>query len=212
MEGRVDLWVKLKVADLVVETAWFTLTEKLDFTGSLFGLSRYSCWFIRASGPDMEIILDELDGTVTLDSAFFNQNKHRYSLVAAGPEGTKIPGRRGDFEHENDFVLRDSTPDGNRLSQRPDFSLYACDCLITTGGAGADYAGRLRSRVERISISQVESGEVWRVILKADSREEALELVECIAVTRSRREGLLLNPHYQSHRILGIEEIPGRRE
>lgn len=212
MKARAELWVKLKVTDLVVETAWFTLTEKLDFTGSLYGLSRYSCWFISASGPDAEAILDELDGIVRLDSAFINQNKHKYSLVIQEDGGERQASRRGDFRHEEDFILRESNPGGARLEKIPGFDLYACDCLVTEEESGADYARRLSSRAGRLDITGVESGQIWRLILRAGSRDQASRLVEEIAVTRSRREGLLLNPHYQSHHIIGIEKISGTGE
>ena len=212
MKARAELWVKLKVTDLVVETAWFTLTEKLDFTGSLYGLGRYSCWFISASGPNGEAILDELDSIVKLDSTFINQNKHKYSLVLPEKGEDKPAGRRGDFRHEKDFVLRESTPDGVRLDGFPEFDLYACDCLVTAEGNGADYSGRLNSRADRVDITGVESGQVWRLILRAENRGEAARLVEEIAVTRSRREGLLLNPHYQRHAIMGIDKISATGE
>ncbi|MFO7916160.1 MAG: hypothetical protein R6U43_10805 [Candidatus Krumholzibacteriales bacterium] len=212
MKASAELWVKLKVTDLVVETAWFTLTEKLDFTGSLYGLSRYSCWFISAAGPDGEAILDELDGIVKLDSAFINQNKHKYSLVLSENGAGRLSGRRGDFLHEEDFVLRESNPGGARLESFPEFDLYACDCLVTEEGGGADYSRRLSSRAERIDITGVKPGQVWRLILRAESGDQASRLVEEIAVTRSRKEGLLLNPHYQSHEIMGIELISGTGE
>jgi hypothetical protein len=212
LEGRVELWVKLKVTDLVVETSWFTLMEKLDFAGTVFGLSRYSCWFISVSAPDIGTALEELEGAVTIDSAFINQNKHRYSLVPEGKEaGEDTPGR-GDFDHRKDFVLRESSPEGTRLERLPAFDLYACDCLVRTDGSGSDYTGRLKTRLDKVSIRDLEYGQVWRIIGKADSREEAYEMVEKIAVTRSRRQGLLLNPHYQSHEIIGIEKIPGAGE
>ncbi len=43
----------------------------------------------------------------------------------------------------------------------------------------------------------MKAGEVWRIIVSAENNAEALETAGRIAVTRSRREGLLLNPHYQ---------------
>jgi len=210
LESRIELWVKLKVADLVVETAWFTLTEKLDFTGTIYGLSRYSCWFMDISGPDVESILDELDGMVKLDSAFINQNKHRYSLIAERTGAGEGVLRRGDFRHESDFVFRESTPEGGMLREAPQFDLYACDCLITAEENSGDYyLDRLSGRTGNISIEDVKSGQVWRLILKAGGRDRAADLVEKIAVTRSRREGLLLNPHFQEHRIIRIEKVSG---
>ena len=73
MSSRVELWVRLKVVDLVAQTAWMTLTEKMDFEEQLCGMTRYSYWSMDADGGDA---LGAIEKAVKLDSAFTNQNKH----------------------------------------------------------------------------------------------------------------------------------------
>jgi hypothetical protein len=50
-------------------------------------------------------------------------------------------------------------------------------------------------------------GEVWRIIVGASSEKAALGDVEKMLVSRSRREGLLLNPHYQEYEIIATTRV-----
>ncbi len=190
MKLSCNLWVRLKVIDLVVQTAWMTLTEKLDLGGDLVGLARYSFWRMELEGPDSEHALADVDRVIRMDSAFTNQNKHVYLLETEGtsPLGGLALGR--------DYPVM--TEEGGTEGA------YAVDCLVreltTTRDEG--YRDRLNSRLETVEVTGVVSGEVWRVILRAGSEAEAVEKVEAMAVTRSRRQGLLLNPHYQRYEIL----------
>ncbi|HSG29564.1 MAG TPA: hypothetical protein VLA34_13875, partial [Candidatus Krumholzibacterium sp.] len=92
--------------------------------------------------------------------------------------------------------------------------LYACDLLVTETGTdrGPGYAARLNSRLEGVEVSGVISGEVWRLIVRAADEEEARSRVEEMAVTRSRREGLLLNPHYQQYGFIGTRLLETVKE
>lgn len=207
MEAGIELWVKLKVVDLVAETAWYTLTEKLDFTGRLYGLNRYFRWLILASGSGQEEIADELENIVRMDSVFINENKHMYSMSVGSATDEGLALRRGDFRHERDLIFRESSPEGERLPGKPDFDLYLCDCLVTVPENCPDYSVRLNGRADSVRIMDVSAGQVWRLILRAEDKDEASTLVNKIAVTRSRREGLLMNPHYQKMDLIGIEKI-----
>jgi hypothetical protein len=70
------------------------------------------------------------------------------------------------------------------------------------GEREAGFTDRLNGRVRGVRVSGMKAGEVWRIIIAAASEGEALDAVEKIAGTRSRREGLLLNPHYQSLELI----------
>ncbi|HUV35940.1 MAG TPA: hypothetical protein VMX58_03265 [Patescibacteria group bacterium] len=225
MSVWMELWVRLKVVDLVAQTAWLTLTEKLDFSGRVHGLLRYSYWGFTAEGNGGSI-MDEIDRAVRMDSAFTNQNKHRYRLMIlentagrgvplgdgdAASTAVEMPGQpspaacRGDLELEHDYALRTDTA-GVRLDD-----LYALDCLVRerNGEREAGFADRLNGRAAGVGVSGMKAGEMWRIIVSAGSRGEALKTAGRIAVTRSRREGLLLNPHYQRLELVSVVPLAG---
>ena len=218
MKTRFELWVRLKVIDLVAQTASITFTEKLDFAGRLHGIVRYAYWDMEAEGADPETILGEIDRVIRADSAFTNQNKHLYLLRSA--DGALS---RGDLALEKDFPVS-SGVGGADAPGKADMArkagaaagarLFAFDCLIRERRPDREtgYAERLASRLGGIALSNVRFGEVWRLIVAAPSREAALGDVERMLVSRSRREGLLLNPHYQHYKIIAAAELgePGR--
>jgi len=192
MKMRCNLWVRLKVADLVVQTAWMTLTEKLDLGSELIGLVRYSFWKMELDGPDTERTLADVDRVIRMDSAFTNQNKHVYLLEVEGGAST------GGLALGKDYPLMTEDDDMR--------GAYAVDCLVreltTTRDEG--FRDRLNARLESAQVTDIVAGEVWRVLVLAKSERDAIEKVEKIAVTRSRRQGLLLNPHYQRFEILAV--------
>lgn len=192
--ARCDLWVRLKVVDLVAQTAWMTLTEKLGLEGELLGLARYSFWRMDIENGDGEAALDEIDRVIRLDSAFTNQNKHLYMLRMDGAEV------RGDLRLDEDYPLL--VEDGGR-------SGFAVDCLVRELDSEREegYRGRLNERLENVRVAGLVAGEVWRILLEARDEKDAMQKVERIAVTTSRREGLLLNPHYQRLEILSSVPI-----
>lgn len=228
MKARVELWVRLKVVDLVVQTAWMTMTEKLDLGGTLAGLSRYSYWRMDVEGPGREQILDEIDRVVRMDSAFTNQNKHLYLLkvldpgvsrggVRAGSSGgmpVSVTGQggpsdgmsRGDLSLEKDLARLECGGVQGGAGE-----IHGFDCLIRELKSDRDrgYRERLNARLRNVEVTDLGAGEVWRILLRAGSREEAYEEVKRMVVTRSRREGLLINPHYQDYEILPSFEREG---
>lgn len=194
MKVKCDLWVRLKVVDLVVQTAWMTLTEKLDLGGKLVGLARYSFWKMELEGPDKNKTLAEVDRVIRMDSAFTNQNKHVYLLEIEGGPST------GGLELGKDYPVMEEKGDARWT--------YAVDCLVRelTTAREEGYRDRLNARLERVEADEVVAGEVWRMLVRAGSERDAIEMVESIAVTRSRQQGLLLNPHYQRFEILAVRQ------
>ncbi len=236
MSVWVELWVRLKVVDLVAQTAWLTLTEKLDFAGRIHGLLRYFYWGCTAGGS-VETILDEIDRAVRMDGAFTNQNKHSYRLMiventvdrgipfdngempsldvetrelSSPVETREEPSPalcRGDLPIEHDYALH-----GDVGGAAPG-GLFALDCLVRErdGDREVGFADRLNGRVRGVVVSGMKAGEVWRIIVSAGSKTEALKTAGRIAVTRSRREGLLLNPHYQRLELISAASLrPGK--
>ncbi|MCX5753298.1 MAG: hypothetical protein NTW97_06570, partial [Candidatus Krumholzibacteria bacterium] len=58
-----------------------------------------------------------------------------------------------------------------------------------------------------VVVSNMKCGEVWRLVVSAPSEQAALAAAEKMLVSRSRREGLLLNPHYQTWEILATTRL-----
>ena len=90
--------------------------------------------------------------------------------------------------------------------------IFACDLFVSEQGGGKDkgYASRLNARLDGAKVTGMKSGEVWRILVRAEDVEEAARKVEGMAVTRSRKHGLLLNPHYQAFEFIGTAEIDGQ--
>ena len=209
MRIPVQLWVRLKVIDLVTQTARMTLSEKLNFAGVLRGMTHYWYWGMDAEGPSAGAVIEEIDRVIRLDGAFTNQNKHLYRLTAGGGAV------RGDLALEKDFMTSGSTSAGRGSSGRgtsalgAGTSLFAFDCLIREKLRSREvgFEERLNGRLKGASVSGMKYGEVWRLIVSASSREAALADVERMLVSRSRREGLLLNPHYQAYEIIAATRV-----
>lgn len=226
MKAWVELWVRLKVVDLVAQTAWMTFTEKLDFENDLLGLIRYSYWGMNAEGTGNDELMEEVDRVIRMDSAFTNQNKHLYRLVlveaapgdvgragssgtggasAAGDEEFAIFLSRGDLALERDYPLHESCGE----TTAPAENVFAFDCLVRERKSDRErgYCGRLNARLSGVTVSDVKAGEVWRLIVRATSPEEAAGKIESMLITRSRREGLILNPHYQKYEIVSSRRL-----
>jgi hypothetical protein len=210
--GWMELWVRLKVVDLVAQTAWMTLTEKLDLGNDLCGLGHYSYWGMDVEGSDAEMILDDVDRVIRMDSAFTNQNKHCYRLQIrdgtpqAGGSGSFVPSgppewslSRGDLALEKDLPI-----EGGEKGLLERGGMYVFDCLIRERRDDRERAfeERLNGRLREVSVSHLKCGELWRMLIPADGLEEAGAKLERMLVTRSRREGLLLNPHYQRFEVV----------
>jgi len=213
-----ELWVRLKVIDLVSQTAWMTLTEKLKLEGTLAGLRHYNYWRILLEGDGIEEVAGEVDRVVRLDSTFINQNKHFYRLYALSLEEydsmrsedrvtslSAISMKGAKLFTTGDLSLDRDYPDTGGLQTRG----FIFDCLIRSldGRAEGGYRNRLNGRLEGCSVEDVVAGEVWRIALGAQDEEDALRKIEGILVTKSRREGLLLNPHYQRYEVLSRQAL-----
>ncbi|MDD4856883.1 MAG: hypothetical protein PHD74_02115 [Candidatus Krumholzibacteria bacterium] len=196
MKIPVELWVRLKVMDLVAQTARITLAEKLNFADRLRGITRYWYWGMEAEGADEKNIVEEIDRAIRLDGAFTNQNKHLYRLAALGGPA------RGDLALEKDLSLAGGTAAGGG-------NLYAFDCLVREKRPDREigFTERLNARIKGVTVSGMKHGEVWRLVVSASSEKAALADVERMLVSRSRREGLLLNPHYQQYEIIAATRV-----
>jgi hypothetical protein len=215
MKTSVQLWVRLKVIDLVTQTARITLTEKLDFGGVLAGMTHYWYWGMDVEAADAAAALAEIDRAIRLDSAFTNQNKHLYRLAAAGRTVGDLPLEQdypGAEARGSDIPARNPVAEPPRESSAGISALYALDCLIREKRPDreAGFAARLNARLKGVAVSNMKCGEVWRLVVRAPDERLALAAAERMLVSRSRREGLLLNPHYQTYEILATTPLEAR--
>jgi hypothetical protein len=237
MKTPVQLWVRLKVIDLVAQTARITLTEKLDFADVLRGITHYWYWGMDAEAADAKSALEGIDRAIRLDSAFTNQNKHLYRLSAGA--GLVL----GDLAIEKDYpvvgadtsapgpvakppmgpsaeVSAPSTPRADIPAKEPIggsatgfqagiSALYAIDCLVRERRPDREtgFTERLNARLKGVAVSNMKCGEAWRLVVSASDERAALGAAEKMLVSRSRREGLLLNPHYQTYEILATTRL-----
>jgi hypothetical protein len=219
MKTPVQLWVRLKVIDLVTQTARITLTEKLDFAGTLAGMTHYWYWGMEAEAADAAGALEEIDRAIRLDSAFTNQNKHLYRLSAGGRA-------LGDLALEKDYAVGSDIPARNPVAEPPMgpsaevsapgtgfragiSALYAFDCLVRERRPDREtgFAARLNARLKGVTVSNMKCGEMWRLVVSAPDERQALAAGGGMRVWRARREGRLLNPHYQTYEILATTRL-----
>ncbi len=199
---KMELWVRLKVVDLVARTAIMTLIDKLDLGDDLAGLVHYSYWAMNASGGDFERVLEEVDRVIQMDSAFTNQNKHIYSLMVTDERARAL--HRGSLELEKDYPLEDGSSNESSLG-----GIFAVDCLVREMDDMRErgFEARLNERLEGVTVSGLKAGAMWRLLVHAVDAAAARKIARKMAVTRSRREGLLLNPHYQLLEIVSVAQL-----
>ncbi|NIV74175.1 MAG: hypothetical protein GWN37_04905, partial [Gammaproteobacteria bacterium] len=96
------------------------------------------------------------------------------------------------------------------LPQKDRAALSRTVSLWVTVGDGRDVVAReyFQARMARTSLdatlTDVRRGTFYRLTTLHADPKAALESVLEIAVTRSRRHGLLLNPHYEQHEVLSV--------
>lgn len=180
MTRRLVLTTVLKTRDAVAATADYTLRHDMGYEGVLCNVQREDFWCVA---------LDDTGSTANIESmmkdlaektrVFVNPNKHRYSIKSEGSIRTEAdPEKTGRYRVP---VLVRSIED--RAGENALKTLHA---LYQVGK----------------TVRAIESGVLWTLDIQAGSEEEARGIAEKIAVTRTRLEGLLANPHYESVKVL----------
>jgi hypothetical protein len=220
MNLDVLLWVWLKGVDLVANTAYLTLTEKMGYDGKLLGLKRLDAYRLSLETRDPEATVSTLQRTLSTQSTFYNRNKHNYFLqccweTAAFEEGLPVTDVRQRLAQEvyrrvsaraaKDFV-------GGEKKDRvilEDVPIFRTEILIEDLDTAA--RSRLASHLKaELSIKQVTIsvlGTCWYLALCLGSEGEAKSVAEEIVVTKTRNMGLLLNPNGQAFKTLSVEPM-----
>ncbi len=192
---RRDLVVELKTVDLVRETAWIALTEQMGWEGTLSGLRRYDLWRFEGevAGGDADAFEAGLASELERSSAYYNPNKENRRFLAEG---------RLDDGHV--LVVNEAVD-----APGEDVQGEAWRALLWVTDEGGDRAAQRRRSAARLAeggveLSDLRSGTLWELMLRAPDIDTARGYVAGLALSRGRHEGLLLNPHYQEGRLLEI--------
>jgi phosphoribosylformylglycinamidine (FGAM) synthase PurS component len=167
----VELYVELKIPDVTALTAAGTLRRRLGYDGVLTELNRGDYYRISLDVDTQEEALELATEMAENTNIFVNPNKHRYTVFAGRHNAVTVP----------------------------EAGETAVNVLVLdpAGGSGSAIADALRDRLGYgETVREVVAGTLWTIVLQADD-EEARRAAEEITVTKSRTEGLLMNPHYQ---------------
>lgn len=174
----VELLVSLKIPDVTALTAVSAIRRRLGFQDVVRELRRsdYYSLDLNVAGADVaQKLATELAEKTNL---FVNPNKHEYEIA--------LPGERRGQPTQQD-------------------SLWRVQVLVTDI-EGAEAPEIEQALTERLGysgqVAAVRQGILWTLLLAADSADEARSTAEAITVTKSRDQGLLVNPHFQSWEIV----------
>jgi hypothetical protein len=172
----VVLTVGLKITDNEARSALEAIRVKMGLGDEVVGLAREDLWELDVEAGSPEAARAVVARLVEATNLFANPNKHRHLLAAAGA----APGA-------------DLAPD--------EVAILVSDREVA--GAVSTLAAVRRSG-ER-SVAAVRRCARWRVRLArppTPGNPGLLPLLRSIAVTESRTEGLLSNPHSQTVRAV----------
>jgi phosphoribosylformylglycinamidine (FGAM) synthase PurS component len=172
----VELTVELKIPDVTALTAANALRRRLGYQDTLIALNRADYYRLELNVDSEQAALDLTTEMAEQTNLFVNPNKHRFSVTAGAANAVASEG--------------DGTQTINVLVTDPD------------SGKGSGVLGALQGRLgygDRVA--DVTAGNLWILKLKAETHEQAEQMAHDIAVTLSREQGLLLNPHFQECQI-----------
>lgn len=172
----VELTVELKIPDVTALTAASALRRRLGYGDVLMELHRADYYRLSLAADSEQQALELAEELAENTNLFVNPNKHRYQVAAGVHNAATVAG------------------DG----------VWTVKVLVSApeSGAGEAILSALQGRLGyRDQVSAVVAGDLWTLVLQADSKEQAEAIAQEIAVTESRGEGLLLNPHYQEYEM-----------
>lgn len=173
---RVELLVKLKIPDVTALTAAGALRRRMGYGDVLKGLKRADYYRLDLAAPSTDAAESLAARIAETTNLFVNPNKHVYEVRSSA--GGEAPSAEG---------------------------VYLVQVLVTdpTDGSAQGALGALQGRLGyEGKVSGLLKGVLWTLELEADSAGAARGMAEQIAVTKSREEGLLMNPHFQECIIL----------
>ena len=174
----VRLFVSLKITDNTARSAMYTLQNRLGFS-ALSGLSRCDFWELAFPGLSSQQALQTTERLVQKTALFVNPNKHRWHMEAADSSLQENPVVTLPESVSASVLVSD------RIDGKAESVLEACEAHTQ----GAERPVALRR------------GVWWDLTFSGLDGEALRQAVEHSAVTTSRTEGILANPHYQDCQI-----------
>jgi hypothetical protein len=178
MNAKYVLTTVLKTRDAVAATAGYTLVHDLGYEGVLKGIIREDYWLVHLDLPenmDIDSLMVELAENTRI---FVNPNKHHYSIH---PDGSLQSTKNKDTQS---FLVRLLVTNiDNRTGQH---ALATLKALYKTGE----------------HVLAIHNGILWTLDIIADTLNDARKIAESMAITCSRTEGLLANPHCETVLVL----------
>lgn len=174
----IRLFVTLKITDNVALSALHSLRTRLGFS-SLGKLRRSDYWEFAFPGLSAQQARQTVEELVQKTSFFVNPNKHDWEFQTADCS----------LDREASTVLSESVSAAALVCDREDgkaeATLQACHDLLPGDSA----------------LSSLKRGVWWEMEFKDLPRKDLAGTVQNITITKSRTQGLLANPHYQTYQF-----------
>ncbi len=219
------LIVFLKGADLVAQTAYLTLSGKLNYEGRLLALKRFDHFSFQLESDRPESVVPALRETLARQSTFYNRNKHGHLLHCTWEggefqEGPALPALKRQLAGEVSerlFARKTKDFDGQDTLQGVIFKqnrVYLVEALVETRDSALRDAVSRKLRVDLggIPLTVSSSGTLWWLALHARDAGDARATADEIVVAQRRDRGLLLNPNYQRFDVVSLEEMELARD
>jgi len=198
MSRQTTLLTSHKGVDLHAATASLVMKDRLAGGESLVGLFRcevHAFWG-EPAGMSIERLLDT--------GRYFNPNKHYFGHFESGDGGEP-------WFACTDCRGRELGADWPGVARGTDLTGLADDGTALYHGllGGRAPAGYTAVDVVAFGLGQdgpVLSGVLWRLVIQGDAKTAA-PLADQLAVARSRKEGLLVNPHMEGW-LIQVHEAP----
>ena len=195
MRRSIQLLIARKAADATALTAREAIQTLLGYGDVLVELYRRQLLELELRGDELEPLSAAVEAYLERTVTFWNPNRERCWVRIAGPGRRAWEGGRG-------MAAR---PCGEPDLERPDL-----DHLLVWSRDPAAAPPDLPRSLGGARWTRVAQGDLYSFAWGGESDEsKRVRLLEGVAVAQSRGRGLLVQPHYQDHRlILGPVPIP----
>lgn len=204
-----------KGADLIAETAFLTLTGKMNFEGRLLAMKRFDNFRFDIESGDPEGAVSQLRDILARQSTFYNRNKHGHVLHCSWPggqfhEGPDRPALQQLLAGEAMKPVVKKAVEKNHGGQAGERvilkqnRIFLIDSLVEEQDPSvrSSLAQKLQTDLGGIPVSVLSNGTLWWLVLSAPDEPAARALAEEMAVSERRDRGLLLNPNYQRFEVI----------
>lgn len=181
------LLVKLKIPDVTAVTAKNTLQRRMGYKDILRDLRREDYWKIKVEAKNEKEVRRLGVELAEKANIFVNPNKHTYRL--------EVGGQRSEDRRQKQDARR------QRLGED---KLYPVRVLVSylEDGTAHLICDTLQNRLRYGKrILEVQRGTIWTLIIRAENKRVARQIAQEITLTKDRKKGLLVNPHFQKYQI-----------